>query len=361
MCDQKLPWDKEIPQQLSTRWQKFQQNLPEKLDFPRSLTSLEDGIEAVDLHTFGDTSKDGTSATVNAVVHQKSGISQGLIAAKSRLAKKELTIPRLELVSAHMATNLVENARNVLGGYPVRSVTGWLDSTVALYWIKGHGAYKQFVSNRIKKINAKEYINWRHVRTDENPADLGSRGCTTAKLPESWLTGPGWLSKPDEWPADIHNKPSKESETEAKPTKELLVTAVCATDDPDELLENHSFWKAVRVFAWIVRFICNCKSSKAERTYGPLTTAETEARVQFWVKRATEAHSETEQFKEDKLKLNQQRNSDDLYECRGRIQGNFPIYLPPIALITTKIIHNAHFQSLHGGVGSTMAYTRQKY
>ena len=129
---------------------------------------------------------------------------------------------------------------------------------------------------------------------------------------------------------------------------------MCATDDLDELLENRSFWKAVRVFAWIVRFICNCKSSKAERTYGPLTTAETEARVQFWVKRATEAHSETEQFKEDKLKLNLQRNSDDLYECRGRIQGHLNyIYLPPNALITTKIIHNAHVQSLHGGVGST--------
>jgi hypothetical protein len=26
-----------------------------------------------------------------------------------------------------------------------------------------------------------------------------------------------------------------------------------------------------------------------------------------------------------------------------------------------KIIHNAHVQSLHGGVGSTMAYTRQQY
>jgi hypothetical protein len=118
---------------------------------------------------------------------------------------------------------------------------------VALYGIKGRGAYKQFVLNRVKKINAKKYINWRHVRTDENPADLGSRGCATARLPESWLTGPGWLSKPDEWPADIHNKPSKESETEAKPTKaEPLVTAVCATDDLGELLENQSFWKAVR-------------------------------------------------------------------------------------------------------------------
>ena len=92
------------------------------------------------------------------------------------------------------------------------------------------------------------------------------------------------------------------------------------------------------------RFICNCKSPKAERTYGRLITAETEERVRFCVKRATETHSEMEQFKEDKLKLNLQRNSDGLYECRGRIQAiaNFPIYPPPSALITTKIIHNAH-------------------
>ena len=41
----------------------------------------------------------------------------------------------------------------------------------ALYWIKGRGAYKQFVSNRVKKINAKEYITWRHVSTKENPAN----------------------------------------------------------------------------------------------------------------------------------------------------------------------------------------------
>lgn len=46
-----------------------------------------------------------------------------------------------------MAINLVENAWKALSGYLVRSVTGWLDSTVALYWIKGRGAYKQFFLN----------------------------------------------------------------------------------------------------------------------------------------------------------------------------------------------------------------------
>ena len=44
-----------------------------------------------------------------AVVTQASGTSQGLITAKARLAKQGLTIPRLELVSGHMADNLANN------------------------------------------------------------------------------------------------------------------------------------------------------------------------------------------------------------------------------------------------------------
>ena len=360
-CDQRLPWDKSLPQPLSSRWQQFQLNLSDALEFPRSLTSLEEPIEAVNLHTFGDSSKEGTAAVVYAVVHQKSGVNQGLVAAKSRLAKKELTIPWLELVSAHMATNLVDNTRIALHGIPVRSVTGWLDSTVALYWIKGRGAYKQFVSNRVKKINAKEYITWRHVGTKENPADLGSRGCTTANLPKFWRDGPEWLSTPDQWPADILTQPSRESEAEAKAIKELFATTMGVKDELDELLEKFSFWKAVRVFAWIARFIQNCKAAKSERTRGVITTVEIETRVKFWIKRATEEYSITESFKTDQATLNLVSNADGLLECRGRIQGNFPIYLPPTALITEKIVHNAHVQSLHGGVASTVAYARQRY
>ena len=71
-----------------------------------------------------------------AVVRQASGTTQGLVAAKSLLAKKNLTIPRLELVLAYMATNLVDNVREALEEFPVCQVFGWLDSTVALHWIR---------------------------------------------------------------------------------------------------------------------------------------------------------------------------------------------------------------------------------
>ena len=103
----------------------------------------------MELHAFGDTSGFGISAVVYAVITQASGMSRGLVATKSRLAKKNLTIPRLELVAAHMAANLVENVRAAIEGYPVNSVYGWIDSTVALHWISGGGTYKQFVANSL--------------------------------------------------------------------------------------------------------------------------------------------------------------------------------------------------------------------
>ena len=174
VCDQHLSWDQKVPETVAKQWKKFERSLPDQVQVPRSLAGFKETIEAIDLHAFGDTSGAGTAAAVYAAVHQASGVTQGLLAAKSRLAKKGLTIPRLELVSAHMAANLAENVKNALQGQPVRSVHGWLDSAVALHWIRGEGsAYKQFVANRVNKIRDKEYIQWRHVGTDQNPADVG--------------------------------------------------------------------------------------------------------------------------------------------------------------------------------------------
>ena len=142
-------------------------------------------ILAIDLHAFGDGSGKGVSAAVYAAVEQRSGMNQGLVTAKSRLSKKGLTIPRLELVSGHMATNLVCNVKEALEGFPVRKVYGWLDSTVALHWIRGNGEYKEFVGNRVKKIQEKQ-ITWRQVPTEENPADARSRGGEVSKLTTLW-------------------------------------------------------------------------------------------------------------------------------------------------------------------------------
>ena len=66
-------------------------------------------------------------ATAHAVVRQPSGLSQGLVTAKARLAKQGLTIPLLELVSAHMSTNLITNVEKALEGFPVNvAMNGWI-------------------------------------------------------------------------------------------------------------------------------------------------------------------------------------------------------------------------------------------
>ena len=79
-------------------------------------------------------------------------MTQTLVTGKASLAKKDLTTPRLELVIAHMAANLVINMKNGLKDLPEPTIYGWLDRTVALHWILGNGQYRQFVANRVCKI-----------------------------------------------------------------------------------------------------------------------------------------------------------------------------------------------------------------
>ncbi|KAK3742809.1 hypothetical protein QZH41_002738 [Actinostola sp. cb2023] len=360
-CDSGATWDKELPTEQQRNWKSWEQHTPEKIEIPRSLVEFQEEIDSIELHAFGDASGKGVSSTVYAIVHQPSGDSQGLVAAKSRLAKKGLTIPRLELVAGHMSTNLVHNVKEALEGHPVTDVYSWLDSTVALHWILGNGDYKQFVNNRIRKIQEKGYIQWRHVSSGENPADLGSRGGQVDESCELWWKGPSWLSKPEEWPANIVTSPTKESQTEAKAIKQVLAVAVKTEDELDQAMQKWDFWKAIRITAWVTRFIRNCKNQRDTRKSGPLTTEETNKALHNWVKRVQNKGEYASKFQEDKLQINLQKNNEGVYECRGRIQGDYPIYLPDGDIFTEKLVAHAHLQTLHGGVGLTMSHVRAKY
>ena len=64
----------------------------------------------------GDASIRGTAAAIYVVIYQSSKVPQGLLTAKSRLLKRDLTIPRLKLVAIHMAANLCQNLKSALEG-----------------------------------------------------------------------------------------------------------------------------------------------------------------------------------------------------------------------------------------------------
>ena len=285
-CEEKSAWDAPLSVPLEQLWQKWERSLPHEVSCPRALTSAQESIEKIELHAFGDGSGKGVAAAVYAVVKQPSTLNQGLVAAKARLAKQDLTIPRRELVSGHMAVNLLSNVQDALQGFPVTSLHCWLDSSVALYWILGGGDYKQFVANRVQKIREHIEVIWRHVPTEDNPADLASRGGLVSKENQLWWSGPEWLTDPRKWPENLVTAPSKESNQEVKTTKELFALAVNSDDELDELLAKSSYWKTLRVRAWIMRFAQNARTKRASRTKGPLTTEEIGKQTLFWLMRA---------------------------------------------------------------------------
>ena len=129
----------------------------------------------------------------------------------------------------------------------------------------------------------------------------------------------------------------------------------------DEFLSKRSLWHCLRVGAWVQRFINNTRNSEHKRKTGALTTEEINYQKLLWEKKTQKKCAGLEQFEDDKLKLNLQMNHDGALECRGRIQGDYPVYLPDNEMYTEKLVQHAHEATLHGGVSLTMAKVRETH
>ena len=164
-----------------------------------------------------------------------------------------------------------------------------------LHWLSGNGEYKQFVSNRTTKIKSRGYIHWSHVATNENPADIGSRGCTVSKIPELWFQGPEWLPYKDQWPVQPSIQAIYKTEQEAEITKELMSTALQKNDTFDKLMNKFDLWKCIKIIAWINRFITNCKKEKIN---GPLTTSEIKQQRTWFIKREQQKVADTDKLRQ---------------------------------------------------------------
>ena len=357
ICNQKLAWDALLPDVWTNQWKNWEHKLPNRVTLPHSLATYQERIKEMKLHAFGDASGHGVSAAIYAVT-QESGITQGLVDAKSRLAKQRLTIPHLKLISGHMAVNLVTNIHKALEGFPLTTdIQCWLDSTVALHWLRDQGEYRQFVTNRVQKIQSHPNTQWRHVPSTKNPADLGSRGGSVTDV-QLWWRGPERFADLTSWPEDIVTQASQQSDAERKVQREIFAAAIKISDDLDRVLEKFDLHKDLRVCKWASRFIHNCQHP-LEKIQGPLSTQEITSSRLFWIKRAQQQVISDDHFQEDKLQLNLRRNANGVLKCWGRIQGEYPIFLPDSALYTIKVVQCAHVTTLHGGVGLTMAMVRE--
>ena len=139
----KLHWDKEVPNDIQRKWEPWVTSLQKAptLTVPRCVFKLH-GTH-FEIHGFADASKVGVCAALYVATYQDSTpVDQNLLAAKSRVAPKETSIPRLELVAAHTLAKLQNNVSKALVSFPNTVYHNWVDSITVLCWLANRGEYR---------------------------------------------------------------------------------------------------------------------------------------------------------------------------------------------------------------------------
>ncbi|GFY53070.1 integrase catalytic domain-containing protein [Trichonephila inaurata madagascariensis] len=167
------------------------------IKIPRCLNLSSNEIKQITLHVFCDASKKAYADCVFLRVEYEENVFVKLIQAKARVAPlKDISIPRLELLSCTLGTRLAASVKNDLNLPDVR-IYYLTDSMTALAWIQRTRDWGVFVFNRVKEIrNLSDVSSWEHVHSEKNFADILSRGCSAQQLIYlRWWEGPPWLSE----------------------------------------------------------------------------------------------------------------------------------------------------------------------
>ena len=73
ICDQHFKWDSELPENLRKRGRRFINNMPDKIEVPRSI-SKDGEIQGIDLDAFGDASGNGYQQQFTPQLHKVQGL-----------------------------------------------------------------------------------------------------------------------------------------------------------------------------------------------------------------------------------------------------------------------------------------------
>ncbi|XP_055713132.1 uncharacterized protein LOC129807708 [Phlebotomus papatasi] len=390
-------WDDPISKELVVRWQAFVDDLAdvELIQIPRWASTIRNTSHR-ELHAFCDASKSAYGCSIYLVCEDDICCrSSFLIVSKSRLmpitTKEEnpvtLTIPKAELSGAELATQLMSSVSQALS---IEHCFYWTDATVVLCQIYSPNRTKDlFVRRRVSKIlSLSNAIQWRHVSTLQNPADVLSRGTKIKALSTNnlWWYGPDWLvQQKDNWPSEFN--PSTASGGRCETLKALA----CTTDAEQDrtihgmLMHYHSsFLRIIRVLCWINRAATIFKTLITRRTRSTAISFSESLQVEE-LQRAETLMLRWEQEKNlsqiitavranrynslpnPMRKLNPFLDSGGFLRVGGRLHHsseNFDLRHPiiiPKGKLAELLGSREHHRLLHAGPQLTLASLRRKY
>ncbi|XP_066600580.1 uncharacterized protein [Prorops nasuta] len=326
----------------------------------------------IELHGFCDASKLGYGACL--YIRSCDGRNKtlvNLLCAKSRVAPmKEITIPRLELCGALTLTRLYREVQPMLD-VQIDRIIFWSDSTIVLHWLKKPTQeLKVFEANRVAEIQTlrDKNIEWRHVCTNQNPADAISRGQSPKEFIKNrmWFEGPDWLKNREEsWPVT-----SITSNIEL-PGLRKPACLVASANTNDIFLRFSSYSRLVRVIAYCMRILPTCKN-KGLLTIDEINAAERRIIRMIQADQFAEVIDRLTNSKGVKgtkfLLLCPFINSGNILCVGGRLRNadiplsqKYSILLPTYHHVTDLIIRETHEKSYHAGIQSTLYTLRSRF
>jgi len=233
-------WKATVPAELKRQWESWMLGLPEvaTLSVRRWYgLALEDKKI---LHVFADASGLGYGSAAYLAAPDR---LPAFLAGRTRVTPMNDTqkMPHLELQAALIGMRILVAILRGLPNFNIERAVLWSDSQTVLHQILNEDSrFEMWHANRLDDIRQMGRdlgipVEYRHVPTDLNPADLASRGFATAaefrEVFQFWITGPEFIRKSaDQWPPNI-----KRGGEPPSAVKELLALALAATVDTPPL------------------------------------------------------------------------------------------------------------------------------
>lgn len=270
MVDAAHSWDQELPSDIEADYRNWYSDLSNLTSYriPRSVNLNFELKQAI--YGFADASQTGYGAVIYLrTVFPSHKVEFTFILSKAKVApvvsenfknlpekrKNKIiseTIPRLELggvgVCAEQADKVCRSFE-LKKDFPVHLFT---DSEIVLAQISGYSIREVYVENRVRKIRKlAPREQWAHVASENNPADLLSRGGTVKDLTsELWLKRPEIMRSIDFEPYNKFYVPKPEPEM----IETCLLGGFLLGDQQFPFLKKFtSFQKTVRVMGYVRR------------------------------------------------------------------------------------------------------------